>query len=213
MLRRIDGKWHTEEQLQDPAVLRGFGFSQREIDYIVQHGWTELPLLYLGPYLDAIPDEYQPFVPELAKYDEITASELLIKDGATDAALRFNGLRRGDGSPTARNSEVSALFRIWQTAIVKHRNVRPRPSAFRRIETYIKFRQYSSLFRRFETRMAWQCRRTTAATLRLGFNSDSHQTGSSPVSRANTKMLFAGSVMFAEVGSSSQWGPSAVTPP
>ena len=54
MLRRIDGKWHTEEQLQDPAVLNGFGFSQREIDYIVQHGWTELPLLYLGPYLDAI---------------------------------------------------------------------------------------------------------------------------------------------------------------
>lgn len=123
MLRRIDGQWRTEEQLQDPAVLRGFGFSQLEIDYIVQHGWTELPLLYLGPYLDAITDEYQPFVKELAEYDGMTASELLIKDGATDAALRFNGLRRGDGSPTARNSEVSALFRIWQTAIVKHRKL------------------------------------------------------------------------------------------
>ena len=123
MVRRIDGKWHTEEQLQDPAVLRGFGFSQREIDYIVQHGWTELPLLYLGPYLDTITDEYQPFVKELAEYDEITASELLLKDGASDAALRFNGLRRGDGSPAARNSEVSALFRIWQTAIVKHRKL------------------------------------------------------------------------------------------
>ncbi len=123
MLRRIDGRWHTEAQLQDPGVLRGFGFNPREVDFIVKHGWTELPLLYLGPYLDAIADEYQPFVKDLARYDEMTASELLIKDGATDAALRFNGLRRGDGSPAARNSEVSALFRIWQTAIVKHRKL------------------------------------------------------------------------------------------
>ena len=123
MLRRIDGKWYTEEQLQDPKVLRSFGFNAREVDFIVKHGWTELPLLYFGPYLDAIKDEYQPFGAGLDQLDEITAGELLAKDGASDAALRFNGLRRGDGSQAARNSDVSALFRIWQQAIVKRRGL------------------------------------------------------------------------------------------
>jgi monoamine oxidase len=123
MLRRIDGRWYTEEQLQDPAVLKAFGFSQREIEFIVAKGWTELPLLYFGPYLDAIGDEYQPFGAGLDQLDEMPASELLIKDGASDAALRFNGLRRGDGTQAARNSSVSALFRIWQQAIVKHRGL------------------------------------------------------------------------------------------
>src|SRR4051812_17137856 len=118
MLRRIDGTWYTEEQLQDPAVLQAFGFHPREVSYIVKQGWTELPLLYFGPYLDAIPDEYQPFGVGLDHLDGVTASELLVKDGASDAALRFNGVRRGDGPPAARNKEVSALFRIWQQAII-----------------------------------------------------------------------------------------------
>jgi len=123
MLRRIDGRWYTEEQLQDPTVLRAFAFNAKEIEYIVQHGWTELPLLYLGHYLDAFGDEYQPFGVGLDQLDEIPASELLVKDGASDAGLRFNGLRRGDGTPAARNNEVSALFRIWQQAIIKSRGL------------------------------------------------------------------------------------------
>lgn len=123
ILRRIDGEWHTEEQLQDPGVLRALGFSQREIDCIVRHGWTELPMLYFGPYVDAIADEYQPFGVGLDSFDELTARELLTRDGATDAAMRFTGVRRGDGSQAARADEVSALFRIWQLAIVKHRKL------------------------------------------------------------------------------------------
>ena len=98
MLRRIDGVWYTEAQLQDPKVLRSFGFNAKEVDFIARRGWTELPLLYFGPYLDAIGDEYQPFGAGLDRLDEITAGELLAKDGASDAAIRFNGLRRGDGS-------------------------------------------------------------------------------------------------------------------
>ncbi len=117
-LRRIDGKWYTEEQLQDPAVLQTFGFNQREVSFIVKRGWTELPLLYFGPYLDAIKDEYQPFSAGLDHLDGVTAAELLVKDGASDTALRFNGLRRGDGTEAARNRDVSALYRIWQQAIV-----------------------------------------------------------------------------------------------
>ena len=86
MLRRIDDKWFTEEQLQDREVLKGFGFNAREIDYIVQHGWTELPLLYLGPYLDGkFQDEYQPFGAGLDQFDEMTGGELLTKDGAVRA--------------------------------------------------------------------------------------------------------------------------------
>ena len=123
MLRRIDGAWYTEAQLQETKVLRSFGFNAREIDFIARRGWTELPLLYFGPYLDAIGDEYQPFEAGLDKLDEITAGELLARDGASDAAIRFNGLRRGDGTPASRNGEVSALFRIWQAAIVKRRGL------------------------------------------------------------------------------------------
>ncbi len=123
MLRRIDGKWYTEEQLQDRKVLAAFGFSPREISFIAEHSWPELPLLYLGPYLDAFKDEYQPFGAALDQLDEMTAGELLAKDGASDAALRFNGVRRGDGTPAARNGEVSALFRVWQQAIIKRRGL------------------------------------------------------------------------------------------
>lgn len=123
MYRRIDGVWYTEEQLQDPEVLKRFGFNAREVEFITRRGWTELPLLYLGPYLDTVVDEYQPFGVGLDQLDEISAGELLARDGASDAAIRFNGLRRGDGSQAARNGEVSALFRLWQAAIVKRRGL------------------------------------------------------------------------------------------
>jgi monoamine oxidase len=123
MLRRIDGAWYTEEKLQEAKVLRSFGFNAREVDFIVRRGWTELSLLYFGSYLDAIGDEYQPFGAGLDRLDEIAAGELLARDGASDAAIRFNGLRRGDGTPASRNGEVSALFRLWQAAIIKRRGL------------------------------------------------------------------------------------------
>src|SRR4051794_10768460 len=123
MLRRIDGVWYTEAQLQEPGVLRSLGFNPREIDFIARRGWTELPLLYLGPYGDAIGDEYQPFGVGLDRLDELSAGELFSRDGASDAAIRFNGLRRGDGTPAGRDGELSALFRIWQAAIVKRRGL------------------------------------------------------------------------------------------
>lgn len=123
MYRRIDGRWYTEEQLQDRAVLKKFGFNEREVNYIVKHGWTELPLLYFGPYIEKIRDEYQPFGVGMDLLDRVLAGDLLAKDGASDAAIRFNGLRRGDGTTAARNNDVSALFRIWQTAILRHRKL------------------------------------------------------------------------------------------
>ena len=125
MLRRIEGKWYTEEQLQDPEVLKAFGFNHREVEFIVQRGWPELPLLYLAPYLDAFKDEYQPFGVGLDDLDQITAGDLLAKDGASEAAHRFTGSCAAAMARTAarRNSEVSALFRVWQQAIIARRKL------------------------------------------------------------------------------------------
>ncbi len=123
MLRRIAGKWYTEAQLQDPAVVKAFGFNQREVAYIAKHGWANLPELYFAPYLDAFHDEYQPFGVGLDELDQTPLSKLLDKDGASDAALAFIGLRRGDGVHSAGSNEVSALFALWQRAIAAHRGV------------------------------------------------------------------------------------------
>lgn len=123
MYRRIDSKWYTEEQLQDKAVLAKFGFNDREIKFIGEHGWTELPRLYFDPYVEMFKDEYQPFGIGMDDLDKMLAGDLLAKDGASDAAIRFNGLRRGDGSTAATDSDISALFRIWQTAIVRKRGL------------------------------------------------------------------------------------------
>jgi monoamine oxidase len=128
MLRRIAGKWYTEAQLQDPAVVKQFGFNQREIEYIAKHGWAELPMLYFRPYVDAFRDEYQPFGAGLDDLDQTPLAKLLLKDGASDAAasdaaLAFIGVRRGDGVHAAGSNEVSALFAIWQRAIAARRGV------------------------------------------------------------------------------------------
>src|SRR5215472_17548919 len=61
LIRFINGKRYTDEDLANPSVLAGFGFNQRETDYLRQHPWWDLPSLYFEPYLDSFPDEYKPF--------------------------------------------------------------------------------------------------------------------------------------------------------
>lgn len=124
MYRRIDGRWYTEEQLIDPAVLRDFGFNAREIDYIVQHGWMELRSLYLHPYATKIQDEYQPFGVGLDQLDQVLVGDLLAADGASDAARRFcGGDHRASASNPGTNGDISALFAVWQSAILKLRGM------------------------------------------------------------------------------------------
>jgi monoamine oxidase len=123
VVRRINGKWYTDEQLHDRRVLQSLGFNPREVDFIVERGLTELSRLYLEPHFDAIKDEYQPLGVGLDKLDQVTMSELLTKAGASDAAFRFTGERRGDDALAARASSVSALYRIWQSSIRKRRGV------------------------------------------------------------------------------------------
>ena len=112
MLRRIDGRLYTEEELADQKVLANFGFNSREIAFLSRHAWWELPSLYFGPYLDAFPDEYKPFDAGLNQLDEITVTDLLKKDGASAAALRFLG-----------DPQHSALHVVWHAAILKRRGV------------------------------------------------------------------------------------------
>jgi monoamine oxidase len=111
MMRRIGGRLYSEQDLANPKILAGFGFNQREIQFLTQHPWWDLPRLYLDKYTDAFHDEYKPFEAGLDDLDNITITELLKKEGASDAGIRFAG---GDSS---------ALHTVWHTAILKLRGV------------------------------------------------------------------------------------------
>jgi monoamine oxidase len=112
ILRRIDGKFYTEEMLADSAVLKTFGFNQREIKYLTDNPWPELKGLYLGPYLDKFTDEYQPFGVGYDHMDSSPITELYQKEGASATALNFLG-----------GSQVSGLYTLWQAAILSMRGV------------------------------------------------------------------------------------------
>lgn len=124
MYRKIDGHWRTEAELQDKAVLKQFGFNSREIDHIIEHGWTELSSLYLEPHLTKFKDEYQPFGVGLDDLDHKLLGDVLAGSGASEAALRFIGAskRSTPGQPPSSN-ETSALFRLWQAAIIRLRGL------------------------------------------------------------------------------------------
>jgi monoamine oxidase len=112
ILRRIDGKFYTEEMLADPIVLKKFGFNQREVQYLSQHPWAELRSLYNKPYLDEFTDEYQPFGVGYDNLDTTSLAEIYKKDGASPAALGFMG-----------GATSSALFELWQAGILNLRGV------------------------------------------------------------------------------------------
>jgi monoamine oxidase len=122
MVRWLNGKPWTEEQLADPKVMSALGMNQRETDFLRRHAWWELPNLYLTSYADSIADEYQPFRVGLDHLDGVSLSALLKKDGASAAAIRFFG---GSGS---------ALQAIWQNAILKRRGVPLFPTGIYRLQ-------------------------------------------------------------------------------
>ena len=123
MYRRIDGRWFTEEQLADRKVLAEFGFNAREVDYIRAHGWRELPMLYLGPYVAKFKDEYQPFGIGLDELDHVLLGDVLADAGMSPAAARFIGAAARLKPNERTTSGASALFRIWQDAIPRMRGL------------------------------------------------------------------------------------------
>ena len=112
MLRVLQGKMYSEDDLQSPNVLKALGFNQREVQFLASHAWWELPSLYFDPYLEKFTDEYRPFDAGLNHLDQITMDQWLRQQGASAAALRYIG-----------GSGVSALHVLWHAAILKLRKV------------------------------------------------------------------------------------------
>ncbi len=110
--RRINGKFYSEDMLRDPAVLKSFGFNDREVKYLANNPWWDLESLYVKPYLDKFKDEYQPFGVGYDAWDKFPMSDIYKKDGASQAAMGFLG---------GKNS--SALFGLWNNAILNLRGV------------------------------------------------------------------------------------------
>jgi monoamine oxidase len=111
VMRFIAGKMYSPEMLMDRKTLGGFGFNQREVEYLARHQWWEFPLLYYTPYLDSFKDEYRPFEAGLNHLDNISLTDLLKTEGASSAAIEFIG------------SGTSALQVLWHAAILKLRRV------------------------------------------------------------------------------------------
>ena len=111
-LTMIGGKFYTEDMLADPAVLKGFGFNQREIQFLSQHPWYELTSLFLNSYLDKFKDPYQPFGVGFDELDNIAVADLYKKEGASSAALNYLG-----------GKHTSALYELWRMAIMKFRGI------------------------------------------------------------------------------------------
>lgn len=70
--------------------------------------------IYLQPYVDKVKDPYHPFGVGLDDLDRVPISELLKKEGASQAAIDSLG-----------EEQSSALYRIWRLAAMKHRRIPP----------------------------------------------------------------------------------------
>jgi len=111
-LRVIDGKWYTAAQLRDPAVLKGFGFNQRELAFLADHPLYELRTLFLSGYLGKFTDAYQPFGVGYDDLDKMAIAEIYKKEGASPAALRFLG-----------GKNANALYALWRLSIMNSRGI------------------------------------------------------------------------------------------
>src|SRR5262249_49437906 len=109
LVRFFNGERFTEDDLRSRKILNKLGFNQRESDFLAHRPWAELALLYLQRYVDELRDEMDPFANGLGRLDQLSAGELLKREGASAAALQFFG---GSGN---------SLQTIWGAAIKKLR--------------------------------------------------------------------------------------------
>ncbi|MBL7872288.1 MAG: FAD-dependent oxidoreductase [Cyclobacteriaceae bacterium] len=116
LMRRINGKFYSEKMLNDPLVLKNFGFNAHEIKFLSVNPWWNIKSLYVEPYLSKFKDEYQPFGIGYDELDNIPMADLYKKAGASDMALSLLG-----------GNTSSALFDLWMSAILKIRNVPESP--------------------------------------------------------------------------------------
>jgi monoamine oxidase len=133
--RRINGRWYSYAEMNDPAILKGLGFLAAEVEFVVKHGLSELATLYLEPYFAKFKDEYQPFGVGLDHLDTMLPGDLLAQAGASDAAVRFSGFgRRATAANPPRENDASALYRLWIAAILKQRGLPLQPKEIFRLK-------------------------------------------------------------------------------
>ena len=111
-LKVIDGKIYTADKLKDPTVLKGFGFNEREREFLSQHPLYELPGFFVNRYLDKFTDPWQPFGVGYDDYDKISIAEIYRREGASPAALRFLG-----------GKHDNALYFLWRLSIMHSRGI------------------------------------------------------------------------------------------
>jgi monoamine oxidase len=108
MVRVIQDKVYREENLHSRSILGGIDFNQREIVYLADHPWWEIPLIYIQPYVDRIEKEDTPFGWGLDELDRMSLMDLLKREGASSPVL--------SGDVYGGNSG-SALGYIWNAAM------------------------------------------------------------------------------------------------
>jgi monoamine oxidase len=111
-LRMIDGTFYTDAELATPAVLREFGFNDRETQFLSENPWYALRSLFLDHYLDAFTDPNQPFGVGYDDLDTIPIADIYKKEGASPAAQRFLG-----------GKTTSALFTLWRYYVERSRGI------------------------------------------------------------------------------------------
>jgi len=111
-LRMIGGKFYSSAQLRDPAVLKGFGFNDKEVRFLSTGSFDGLHGLYLKQYVDKFKDPYQPFGAGYDEYDKIPIADVYKKESASPAALQFLGGRN-----------TNALYALWRLSLMYSRGI------------------------------------------------------------------------------------------
>jgi monoamine oxidase len=111
-LSMIKGKFYTQAQLSNPAILKSFGFNEQEVTLLSQNPWWSLESFYLQSYVTKFKDPFQPLGVGLDDLDQINLAELYRKQGASEMAIDYLG-----------GHNVSALYKVWRLAVMGFRGI------------------------------------------------------------------------------------------
>ena len=100
------------KMLADPAVLKKFGFNEREVTIPLSKSLVCLEVIFFQPYLGKFTDPYQPFGIGYDDLDKIPVTDIYKKEGASQTALRFLG-----------EESTSALYVLWRMAVMGFRGI------------------------------------------------------------------------------------------
>ncbi len=98
--------------LAQPATLKALGFNAKEVAFLAQHPWYELPALYLADDIARFHDASQPFGNGLDDLDAIDLDTLLARRGASKRARDYLG-----------GQQLNALYSVWRFAVMKDRGI------------------------------------------------------------------------------------------